>query len=192
MRSSVARLGAPLDKAKRDERSSFACPSRIHSRYLLPHSFTPSRTLSYFSPPPCHHRSLLARCRCCDIPSHPVDAPSSLFRILRARRNPFAFAAALAAAAPLLARPRPRLNSPSSTPALHIAPHRTAHFDFEHGLIVGLHVAPDTASTLVASASSCNALAPCARLTKSLPSALQQRKLATNPTNFNNKESVLP
>ena len=117
-----------------------------------------------------------------------VDAPSSLFRILRARRTPLLLSPP--PPRPLLATPRPRLNSPSSTTAPNIAPHRTFRHRARPHCLTSL--APDTASTLVASASSCNnALAPCARQPREeLALSLQQRKLATTPPKPN-KEPVL-
>jgi hypothetical protein len=162
-------------------------------RAALPTPTLPPSRPYYFTSLSCH-RSLLARPLSLlryHIRLSTINAPSSLFRILRARRNPLLLSPPLAAAAPLLAHPRPRLNSPSSTTAPHIAPHRTFRHRARPHCLTSL--APDTASTLVASASSCNnALAPCARQPREeLALSLQQRKLATTPPKPN-KEPVLP
>lgn len=100
IRSPLASLGAPLDRQSETSGRSLVL-SRIHTRAT---SSSLTHSLSTTSPLRPAIIALSAPVAVVAISPHPsVDAPSSLFRILRAHRNPFAFAAALAlAAAPLL------------------------------------------------------------------------------------------
>jgi hypothetical protein len=104
----LAARRSPWLTKRTTERCSFA-GLRIHTPTLPPSPpcYLPTSPLSALPSLPPRPLSLLRY----HIRLSNIHAPSSLFRILRARRkSSFAFAAALAlaAAAPLLARPRPR------------------------------------------------------------------------------------